>query len=342
MKNQANNKSEKLGENPPVLTGGLKPKEPMINDVGCLYNVGFDWFTVTVGKEGIKRLLAMSKFFEHGRPIKGFAKSEQRISSDFICWRKMHPAQPEKVLGFDKNYESWEFVSLSAAFIIPQLTDVECKPTRIDIAFDTQVADDFMADHLIESVRPHVHSKGISLGISGQGGIHTHYVGSPHSDKRIRIYRKDFQDIAVAKIYRSVLRVELILKGGHAIAFWRVICNSLQQAYQTAAAYIEEMTGLALIPENLAILPKIEKKIPSQLSKRLYHFIKQYGVFHWALDAGGVNLKSLVNLKYQTSLKSKVSRLRIRRLEHELKTTDINTLEMIVRSAIGGGYDSES
>lgn len=323
-------KSEKAGENPPVLTGGLKPENNPIN-------ISYDWLTVTVNKKGSQILCRQTVFVEDGYPGNGFAKTELRKCLGGFCWRKMEPKQDELKFGFGKDYESWEFSGCTADSSISELTKVECKPTRIDIAFDYRVENDYLSDHWIESVRSHVESKGIKIGISGQGRVNTRYIGSPQSERRIRIYRKDYRDIEVRTVFGPVLRIELVLKGEQAISFWNGCVHSDKNFYKLAAAHIYDMTGFMPIPDQLSEIPKIKRKAPSSLVQKLHQFLKQYGNIVKAYQIAGLNLDLLIDCKHTQSLKNKVARHRYQRLTMELNETDVRSLESIVYAAIEEG-----
>jgi hypothetical protein len=327
MESQITNQKQ---PNPPMLTGGLKPEN--IN-MGNLADIHFDFLTVLVSSEGRSKLLKITQFAQMGHPIRGFNKSEKRLGSGGYCWRKMEPLQEEKRFGFGRDYECWEFPGFMATTILPHLIDVKCKVTRIDIAFDYYVNDDYFSDNWIDDIKQYSKSKGISDGISGQNDINTRYVGSDQSQRRIRVYRKDLQMLSP----KPLLRIELVLKDEYVLAFWPVVCESFDKAYRVAAKHIEEMTSFIPIPENLETLPHIEKKVPSNIIKRLFYFIKQYGVFAKVCQNTGIGIQSLIDHKYEKSLNDKVSRHRAKILNDELAMYDSKDIESVIYDAIDRG-----
>jgi hypothetical protein len=328
-------KAGEAGFNPPVLTGGLKP-ENNCGGLGYLADTSFDWLSLTVSASASRTLVNMTQFREDGRPIAGFGASESRICLGGTCWRKMQPHQSEKACGYGKNYESWEFSGPVAHSNIPKLVGLDCKPTRIDVAFDFKVDSAYTPDEWIESVRSHFENKRLNDGISGQNDINTRYIGSKQSDRRIRVYRKDIQDLVIAQCTGPCLRIELILKAAYAVAFWRILCESSDNAVRVAAAYITEMTGFVPLPDNTACLPHFEKKIPSKLPGRILNFIKQYALFFKVVQNSKIDIQALIDTKYSQAMNSKVARHRIRLLEAECASSKPKDIEAVVLYALEG------
>ena len=333
MKNKSS-KSGIQGENPPVLTGGLKPENL---GMGKLINVSIDWLSVTVGDIGSIKLLSMSEFAEDGKPSKGFNRSEKRICIGGHCWRKWKPLQSEKKMGFGKDYESWEFSGGQSGPHLSALVGILCKPTRIDIAFDYAVDKTYFSDYWIEGVKSYLESKKHSIGVSGQDDVNTRYIGSSQSERRIRIYRKDLQDFSVNVTLGPVLRIELVLKDRYVKAFWKIFSESEQEAFRLAASYICDMSGFSPIPDGLEELPKIEKRMPSGAFKKLFHFIRQNAINIAAFKKAGLDWHPLAEYKHHLSQSNKVARHRYKSTEKELCQIDPEVLIKAVYDAFEGG-----
>lgn len=279
-----------LGDaNPPLLTGGLK-------HCGELLGVAVDALTVTVegadgGAEAVAaKLLTATELDEPGRANRGFAKSEKRLCMGGHVWRKWEPHQPSRKFG--SCYESWECESGAASWLAGWLRGRgEVKPTRVDVAVDLVVPDAYLADDFVrEFVEPHLANwstgRKPKLGISGEGGVNTLYVGSAKSSLRVRTYRKDLQDACFAELVGPVLRVELVMREEWAERFWRAWEVDEDAAKRAAAGQILRLTGFdALI--GVEDLPELETPEESSEAQQLALWIEQNGgrLLAWS-DAG--------------------------------------------------------
>ena len=236
-------------EPPPFANRGVETNVNRTYEVfgGEPFGVGLDWLTVTMSGQVARELVAESEVVYAGTGRKGFAKSERRGMMGGECWRRWEPVVPSSRWGLE--YESWEWESGASAWPARYLAGRDCRPTRVDVAFDFIVPDDVLSDHVIEASRSFIEGKGLQIGISGAGGINTRYVGSVHSARRVRIYRKDLQDVAFALQFGPLLRVELTLRGDYVEDFWCVLCSSTDAALRRAAWHVREMMGLVVLPE---------------------------------------------------------------------------------------------
>jgi hypothetical protein len=265
----------------------------------------------------------------YGRP--GFARSEQRKTLGGIAWRRMDPHQASDQWG--KAYESWEFSGNAAWWPTQFLRSRERRPTRIDVAWDFSVDAGYTADTFHDAVEPWCTSKGITTGISGHAGVNTRYIGSRKSDRMVRVYRKDLQDSILAEILGPTLRVELVLKGDHAAAFWQVWkdATSDDAAWPAAAAVLHHMTGLAISPGEV---PQLEVPECKDESQRLLAFVEQHGPTLVAFVDAGV---PLLDLCRDHSLDaSKPTRMRQGKRVRELQRQGVEQVTQLVRDVLQG------
>lgn len=311
---------------PPLLIGGLIPE-----NVGQLVHVGCDFLTVTVPDQTARELLAESVHDEDGYGRPGFAKSELRLILGGKCWRRWEPHQASDAWG--KAYESWETSSGGAWWLSRYLRDRECRPTRIDIAWDFSVDKAYTADTFHDAVKPWADKRGITTGISGHAGIHTRYIGSRKSDRMVRVYRKDLQDAVLGEILGPTLRVELVLKGDHAAAFWGVWSKVAtdEEAWPAAAAVLQLMTGLAISPGEVPQLQLPECKDESQ---RLLAFVEQHGPTLLAFADAGVPVFDLC--RQRAEMVSKATRMRHGKRVRELRRLGVPQVVQLVRDVLKG------
>ena len=249
-----------------------------------------------------------------GRP--GFANSESRLCMGGTCWRRWNPSQSSKLWGLD--YESWEWSGGSADTASEWLRGcrLQGRPSRVDVAFDFQCEDDYLPEHLEDRYRAHVKARGVKRGVSGSGGVNTLYVGSPSSDHRLRIYRKDRQLPAFAEMFGPVLRVELILKGKAARPWWSMFLDDRDKSMAGAAGIIEGMTGIRLV-DDVCDVPALDIPVEVDAIDTLFYFIRQHGDYVAALHDAGVSVEDLAcdysNRSYNRLQRSRYSR-RLRKL----------------------------
>lgn len=264
--------------------GGLPPTANRGVDTTKLTGRGIDFLSMTVPASTAATLEASTDLEDEGRPSIGFKRSERRVCPGGHAWRKREPFQASKRWG--TAYESWEWESTGAGWPSEFLRGRECKPTRIDVAFDFDVPEDFLADHFAEAVRSHAEARGLTIGISGQGNVNTRYIGAAESIRRVRVYRKDFQRPLWAEMFGPTLRVELILKDEQAEAFWRVWCEDTERAFAAAAAHVAELTGV--IVQTVGDVPQLIEPEGIDEAASIFEFMRQHGPRLAAWDEAGL------------------------------------------------------
>ena len=283
-----------------MLTGGLLHCDA----IGELSSVAVDFLTVTVGAPDVfpdgagAYLLGHTKLDEPGFARPGFAASEKRTCLGGYAWRRMEPRQPSHDFGLD--YESWECEGGAAQGLSRDLRGVgPVRPSRVDVAFDLAVSAAMTSDELVKRLQQASgevgghHLRGRSLGISGQGGVNTCYVGSSRSEKRVRIYRKDLQSEAFAEFFGPTLRVELVLRGDESRRWWAVWQDEEDRGKRAAATVLRSMTGLHVL-EGVEDLPEVERPEAASEGENLFQFVKQNGAKLEAWRQSGIDVMALV------------------------------------------------
>jgi hypothetical protein len=294
---------------PPYTNGGV------VNN-RTLTGVSVDYLTLTVPSDQAQLLLDCTDHEKDGHPNDGFGKSELRLCQDGKCWRRHDPHQESKDHG--KAYESWKWPGCEAGAAAKLTRTMPgARPSFIDIAFDFACDDNFTPDDFIDEIRGHVKKQGLTVGISGQNDINTRYVGGPTSNRRTKIYRKDWQDQAYAKLYGPTLRVEVTLKDQHAHRIWELFQEHGQdKLYSVAAAHLEHMTGVQAFPT----LDDVPELVPIQASRPgalLAAFVKQNaGMLSIATDLG-IDLAELVKLHQEQQHRAARSRTAAKRKDFE-------------------------
>jgi hypothetical protein len=208
-----------------------------------------------------------------------------------MCWRRWKPRQESKRFG--REYESWEWSGVESEWAARRLrAELEVKPTRVDIAWDVSVPEYVTADTAWEAIAGHVQRAGLTGGISGQAGINTRYVGSTTSTARVRIYRKDLQDEAWSVQFGRTLRIELVLKGERAEAWWRLFASDPEDAFAAGAGEIQRMTGLAMQQQRQE-LPQLASSPAANEGQRCVEFLRQYGASLKAWSDAGLPVMDL-------------------------------------------------
>jgi hypothetical protein len=195
---------------------------------------------------------------------------------------------------FGEDYESWEWSGSSAHRPAVDLRSEDVRPSRVDIAFDFSVPDSLTPDHVAELMKPIASQRGIVDGVAGQGGRNTRYFGAVTSDRRTRIYRKDWQDESVKLDHGPTLRVELVLKGKTARAWWKVWATDVEEGYRVAAGHVLKMGGLEVYESSP--LPPLEVKEESEEFVKLRTLLEQYGSVLAAYDEAGIPIMKLARI----------------------------------------------
>lgn len=321
--------SDGVSANPPLLTGGLL--RPLSRSI--------DWLTVTVNAAVARDLLADTRLDEPGYARPGFKRSERRLTWGGLCWRKWEPLQPSNAFGLE--YESWEWSGPAAACAAEFLAGkADCRPSRVDVAFDFECPESFMSDDLVPHYQPWAVSKGISLGIAGQGGVNTHNVGSKQSDRWIRIYRKDLRDPVLMNLLGPVLRIEPVLKGDLAVAWWETWRVSYDTALAGAAWHVHEMMGLR-VQDSMHEVPPLVMPESADEAEELWQFLRQHGDRLAAWNRAGVPVADLAE-KYDQRPSSRTKAMRDRRRDDRLAKLDVGELvDLLLRLMDGWIHGSE-
>jgi hypothetical protein len=295
------------GADPPVLTGGFGPSPksarlPMVRGKRAGFavtderaRVGVDALTVTMGSETDEWLEVRTDLGRVGTPQKGFRGTEERAWIGGTYWRKWGPSQPSKRWGMD--YVTCEWKGPGSAYAARELKGrPDTRPSRVDVAFDFDVEDHVRAETVIEVCRPHMRERRITEGHTGEGQVWTYYAGAASSDLRVRIYRRDLKDKALAFQQGPILRIELVMKDAYASRWWQAWAADQDQAYAAAAHYIERLTGLK-VQEHRAELPPAEADPDAETAQRVFEFIQQHASMVRMADELRIDLAKLAKLQ---------------------------------------------
>ena len=274
---------EKLRSNPPLLIGGS------VKGCQSLVGVGVDFLTASVDETCADFLRSKTEVIGLGRGISGFARSEERDCFGIRCWRRWEPTGPRTDWGM--AYESWEWdIGHGARHAGDLLRGWNPAPSRVDICFDFNCDRELTADDVVAVFSPVAKRKGFKIGISGDDGLNTRYVGSRKTGLRvIRIYRKDLQmgdGLWVSDT--PIMRIELVLRKKQARAWWNVWEVGHGEGYQAAARIIYEMTGIGIV-EQLGELPELEDDADRGPEETLWSAIDQYAVTFSEFRKGGMD-----------------------------------------------------
>jgi hypothetical protein len=257
---------------------------------GHVWGPQIDWLTATVNGEAAEHLLAASRAGEAGYGVRGFGRSEVRTGMGFTVWRRWEPRQASRKLG--REYESWEGSGYHGGELAELLRGRRgCRPTRVDVAFDQEVADDVTPETWAERAAPVAARAGITMGVSGQADVNTRYVGAASSDLRIRCYRKDREDGLIAFHHGAVLRVELVMRRDRAAAWWRVYDRSEAAGFAAAAAHVYKMSGCRV--QEIGEIPVLEQRDEVDASQRLLTFAEQHASMVLAAAECGYDLEAI-------------------------------------------------
>ena len=304
---------------------------------GHLVSAAVDWLSVTVGAaEDVgsvgAALVAATTLEEPGRAQTGFRASERRQCLGGTCYRKRDPHQPSKRWG--ERYESWEWsggpASWAAGFLRGRWP--ELKPTRVDIAFDFSCGSAFTADDFAAAVEDHHESRGVSGGVAGQGGVNTRYIGASTSEVRIRVYRKDLQDPSFAEFIGPTLRVELVLKGDRALAWWSLWDQDEEAAKQAASSLVHDYTGFRPLAGDHG-WPELELPAASDEAERLALFVNQHGPQLVAWHQAGVDVVALAKSS-GVATKNRTAAHRLRKRVQAVLAVGASEIVAIARSML--------
>lgn len=294
-----------------------------------------DFLTVSMGEEDAAFMRSRSRLVEPGAGRPGFARSELRDVMGGQAWRRWEPRQPSKLWGLE--YESWEASGSSAWGVAFDLRGRKVRPSRVDVAWDFEAFDDLTADQVAESIAAECERRGFGLGISGENGVNTRYIGSRKSERRIRIYRRDLKDPALAFAQGPILRVELVLRRDLAEAWWPVFCDDLDGAWAAAAAHVYEMTGRAVQPEigQIPELQRVDEAVDA--AQMVLQFVQQHASMIGAIQDAGVDLFTLageVRSGWDRAMRSKH-----KRRVSTLVSAGADRIERIVLAMLAGARE---
>lgn len=322
---------------PPLLTGGLLR----------LASRSVDWLTVTVTGQTVRDLLDWTRVGEPGYAVKGFARSEQRLCLAGTCWRRWEPSSQSKAFGTE--YESWEWSGLSANLAAEFLATRECRPSRVDIAYDFECPASFRSDDLVPYYEAWTVGRRITLGNAGQGGVNSRYVGARGSERRICVYRKDLQNKVFADLVGHVLRIELRLRREKAQSWWQLwrrapdgVRDSLagQHGFAAAAWHIHDMTGLR-VQDSMEEVPVLSLPDETDAAQQVFELIRQHGDHIAALHEAGVPVLDLAT-DHAARKRNRMQLARSRRRRAELSRLDPKVLTDLVRRLLGLGGQCDS
>jgi hypothetical protein len=151
-----------------------------------------------------------------------------------------------------------------------------------------------MADDVIDVCREHAAGLGLDIGIKGKNEVNSRYIGSEKSPRMLRIYRKDLQDETYARDFGPLMRLELVMRDRYAWAFWQAWAESERAGYDTAAGWVEYMTGFEIVPGG-GEYRDVRPKRRSPAAKRVASLVSQYAVHLLAAEAAGVDLLTLAS-----------------------------------------------
>jgi len=204
----------------------------------------------------------------------------------------------------------------------------------VDVAFDLEVPETITADWFIERVQSHVQDEGLSIGIAGQDGVNTRYIGARESQRRIRVYRKDLQDTMWQGLYGPTLRVELQLRKDQARLWWMRWQRSTADGHALAAAHVAQMTGVQLLAD-LAAIPEAVQPEAADFAGELFQFLQQHGARVDAWMGAGVDLRRLASDR--VSGLSRVSRWRHGQMVKRLAAVNVGAATALVASMLTRG-----
>lgn len=312
---------------PPLLIGGLQQTQSAILSP---QGVSVDWISATLPPATSEIMMHHTTPHEAGSPTTGFRSSEQRQCLGGFCWRKWDPHTSSKAYGTD--YESWEFSGPTARDPAERLRGHPCRLSRVDVAFDFQTPPRVYPRHVEYLIRHHVRARGLSIGYRGESLTRTVYVGSPKSDRFIRIYRRDLKH---PELPFPILRVELVLTKRLARAWWSEREASHTTGYPTAAAHVHDLTGYAPQVDLDDLPPTIMADDESTAAQMLFQFVHQNAVMLRACDAAGIDLGRLAVAKFENP--SRFHTTRIAQKLDKLSQVPAERLESLVIEQLNRG-----
>ena len=293
------------------LTTGLRLEEVEGEE---RHGVGIDWLSFSCGTETAAELLEETIAFSTGGMNKSFGEVEERAGMGFSCKRQTEPRSESKEWG--KDYETWEARGSHAPGLAEIAIGRKVRPRRIDVRFDLTCGEGATPDEIVQLVEGHIRERRLTIGIDGRDGVNTKYVGSQSSDRFIRVYRKDLQDMWWGNEFGPTMRIELQLNDQYAEALLRDADGDVEKVYAIAAAIIEEMTTWKL-SDRMEGVPEMTKPAVIDVIKRAFQGTRQHGTVIVVLERIGLDPLKYCRMQFETL--SRASRYRAASLERELK-----------------------
>mgnify|MGYP001801374783 CR=1 FL=1 len=289
-------------ERPPFANrGGVTPQKTYSDALEAFIGpshlgrgmAGIDWLTFTVPTEDARALSKGSGFIlaEEGTSRPGFQASERWLIPGGEAWRRMSPREASRVFGL--SYESWEAPGYPAGALAERCRSLQGYPTRVDVAFDFSVPQDLMPEDVAIAVAPHAKARGLSWGVKGDRDTATQYFGSRHSDRNLRIYRRDILHPEIGQDFGPLLRIEVELRGKTGKAAWGWYrAGGRERLLRAAAGHIKQMIGVDLV-DGIAGVPDIVVTDPRQKGLRAaLVFLKQNAVAIQVMGELGIDMAS--------------------------------------------------
>jgi len=279
---------------PPTGNTGVEIKDTEQNDwfPGSLYGKGLDYLTLSMSAEVAADWMPFTGVVDTGGVRKGFRASERRGHVGGTGWRRWEPTVESKRWGLE--YESWEWDGSDAVVPARWFRGRDVRPSRVDVAWDFTVPYELLADEVADLCSTWMNAKGLKKGVDGEADINTRYIGAKGSDRRLRIYRKDLQLESWLIEFGPTMRVELILKGDHAAAWWDVWSSDESKGIDVAAGHTYDLTGFDVQPSRAAVPALKVLDAAGDPAQGVFAFIKQYSAVIDAAAEAGVDILGLV------------------------------------------------
>ena len=320
---------------PPLTNRGVSRQVTL----GPALTRGVDFLTVSMPSNlGLTMRLrdVWSHIQTHGYQ-QGFKLNERLTGPGGEVVRRWDPQQASKRWG--TAYESWQMSGAGATGLARRLRGQDCKFTRGDVAWDFECQDDYTPESLLDELGGW--TLPYTLGVAGENGVFTRYIGGKQSERMIRIYRKDRQDPVAALTFGAHLRVELVLKGSEAERWQQAWDISDDEGYGAAAAIVEHMTGwrpqgdIAQIPER-----KADKR--SAVVAGVLTFLDQYALQLAACNEAGIPITELAWLKVMVGEHHQRQRTRFDREVQRLKEAGPSEVTTAVRDILQAKLEANS
>ena len=275
---------------PPLLIGGVIQAHGSKKAV-CPFGGGIDYLTVTVPTKATESLLSHSWHDEPGKAIHGYKSSERREIHGGTVWRRWDPYTASNAHGF--AYETWEAESDAAPVLDRYTTPLPgVSATRQDFAFDFSVDRDFVPADLLPVIRSHIEARGMEPHFKGPESSHTIYLGSRHSDRFLKIYRRDLKDRSLLDEYGTpILRIEIELRNDSCLNLWHQRQATGEEGLSIAATHIAEMIGYSPYDRTDPLPPPMQARPEAEPAQTFMRFMDQGASTIVAAEEAGICTK---------------------------------------------------